>query len=529
MRQTDKFKKGEQPGKSGARQSRKSKKWNDPKEVNSLQLERFEEWEAAGQSMDIDNMSPANIVTELDRYIIGQEGAKRGLAIAVRNRVRRHRVRKEMREEIYPHNIIMIGPTGCGKTEIARRLSRLCRAPFLKIEATKYTEVGYVGRDVESMVRDLANISVNLVRKEFQERVTEQATANAREQLLDLLLPSSRRPAEKTETTTAEAAVSAVSTVGQQVKAGIERDSAAEELKRGGRARELLARKLDAGELEDREVDIKVQNTALPAMQIMAGGVNMEDMDLQIQNMLGDILPKQQKRRRVNVKHARRILFDREVDRLVDTDSVREEAIRRAENMGIIFIDELDKVCGRSHSGSGPDISREGVQRDLLPIVEGATVQTRHGLVKTDHILFIAAGAFHTSRPEDLIPELQGRFPVRVKLEKLTQEQFRRILTDPKNSLVLQYQELLATDGVTLKFTNGGLDEIAACAYRVNEESENIGARRLYTIMEHLLGDISFRAPDLSSQEGRVTIDRQYVSGHLKDIVEDRDLSRYIL
>lgn len=475
--------------------------------------------------IDMDELTPRQIVAELDKYIVGQKDAKKAVAIAIRNRVRRRLVSAEMREEIYPKNIIMIGPTGCGKTEIARRLSRLTGAPFVKVEATKYTEVGYVGRDVESMVRDLVSTAVNMVRNEYRGRVTEQAEKNARARLLDLLLPSSTRPKE-----TPASSVPGLSPTGLAVQRGLQNDPA--ETERKDRARELMTQKLDNGELEEREVDIETQNNA-PMVQVMTSGPNLEDLDMQVQNMLGDLLPRKQKRRRVTVAEARKILINEELDRLVDQDKVQTEAVRRAEQMGIIFIDELDKVTGRgggSGSGAGgPDVSREGVQRDMLPIVEGATVNTRSGPVKTDHILFIAAGAFHTSKPSDLIPELQGRFPIRVELEKLTEADFRTILTGPKNSLCRQAMALMETEGLQLDFDETAIDELAHFAFRVNEETENIGARRLNTIMERLLEDLSFEAPDLPEEERTVQIDRAFVKERLKSIVENSDLSRYIL
>ncbi|MCR9141456.1 MAG: ATP-dependent protease ATPase subunit HslU [bacterium] len=514
--------------------------------------------------INIDELSPRAIVAELDKYIVGQQDAKKAVALAVRNRVRRRLVAEDIQEEIYPKNIIMIGPTGCGKTEIARRLSRLTGAPFVKVEATKYTEVGYVGRDVESMIRDLVTTSINLVRKEYRAGVEEQAKKSARERILDLLLPSSQSSGSAASAVSGGVNspqdllrnLAGMSAAGQQIQAGLSSgesqgdatdlsatapgtDSAANDSKtddpeqqRKQRARELMAEKLDRGELEDREVEVETQGQTSPMVQVLSGGPNMmEDMDLQVQNMLGDLLPKKSKRRRVTIEEARKIILEEELDRLVDPDKVQTEAIRRAEQMGIVFVDEIDKICGRQMGGggSGPDVSREGVQRDLLPIVEGATVSTRQGPIKTDHILFIAAGAFHTSKPSDLIPELQGRFPIRVGLEKLTEAEFRQILTGPRNSLVLQASALLETEQVTLNFSEDGLDEIAGFAFRVNEETENIGARRLHTIMEKLLEDVSFEAPELPESERTITVDRAFVQGRLSEIVEDTDTSRYIL
>lgn len=502
-----------------------------------------------GERIDIDGMTPRQVVGELDRYIVGQKDAKKAVALAVHNRVRRRLVAEDIRDEIYPKNIIMIGPTGCGKTEIARRLSRLTGAPFVKVEATKYTEVGYVGRDVESMIRDLVAGSVNLVRKEFRKKVEDQAKRNVRERLLDLLLPSSSSTGGAPSSGGNAAMFPGgmdLSAIGEQVQAALQGNAPATreetnqqsasaedspEAERRSKARDLLGAKLDRGELEEREVEIQTQSQSSPLVQVMAGGPNMEDLDMQVQNMLGDLMPRRQKRRRVSVEDARKLLLEEELDRLVDPDKVQTEALRRAEQMGIVFIDELDKIAGRGGGGGsgGPDVSREGVQRDLLPIVEGATVNTRHGPIKTDHILFIAAGAFHTAKPSDLIPELQGRFPIRVELEKLTEAEFRQILTGPKNSLVRQSKALLAVDEVELDFTDDGVDELANFAYKVNEETENIGARRLHTLMERLLEDVSFEAPDLAPEQRRVKVDRAFVQERLKDIVQDTDLSRFIL
>ena len=504
--------------------------------------------------INIDELSPRAIVVELDKYIVGQKDAKKAVALAVRNRVRRRLVAEDIQEEIYPKNIIMIGPTGCGKTEIARRLSRLTGAPFVKVEATKYTEVGYVGRDVESMIRDLVTTSMNLVRKEFRDAVEDQAQKNTRERLLDLLLPSSQSAERAAQGATNSPQnflqnLAGMSPTGMQIQAGLGADAGPEqnttaaensgaaksedpEQQRKQRARELMGEKLDRGELEEREVEVETQAQSSPMVQVLAGGPNMmEDIDLQVQNMLGDLLPKKNKRRRVTLGEARKILLEEELDRLVDPEKVQIEAVRRAEQMGIVFIDEIDKICGRQigGGGSGPDVSREGVQRDLLPIVEGATVSTRQGPIKTDHILFIAAGAFHASKPSDLIPELQGRFPIRVELEKLTEAEFRQILTGPRNSLVRQASALLETEGVSLDFAEDGLDEIAGFAFRVNEETENIGARRLHTIMEKLLEDVSFDAPELPADQRRIKIDRDFVQARLSRIVEDTDTSRYIL
>ncbi len=486
------------------------------------------------KAVNVDELKPKEIVLELDKYIVGQTKAKRAVAIAIRNRVRRKKVPEDFREEIYPKNIIMIGPTGCGKTEIARRLARLAGAPFVKVEATKYTEVGYVGRDVESMIRDLASTAVNLVQKEFREQVQEKALYYTQERLLDLLLPSSKRgetlEEEEYEAHRAEGGLR----LQKKVQRGLDKEQAQDpaasvQAQRAKQAREMMAQKLLSGELEEHKIEIESQSNMIPMIQVMTGKPNMGDMDMHIQNMLGDLMPKRSKKRKVSIQEARRILHEEEVERLIDAEKVQEEALERAEQMGIIFIDELDKVCGRNMASSGPDISREGVQRDLLPIVEGATVHTRHGPLKTDHILFIAAGAFHSSSPADLIPELQGRFPIRVELDKLTEGDFRAILTTPRNSLVRQAKELLATEGVKLEVKADGIESLAAFAFEVNEKTENIGARRLHTLMEHLLDDISYNAPDLPPEKKNITIGRQFVIDRLADITKDQDLSRYIL
>jgi len=439
---------------------------------------------------DLAELTPKRIVQELDKYIIGQEEAKRCVAIALRNRWRRQHLPPELRDEVAPKNIIMIGPTGVGKTEIARRLARLVRAPFLKVEATKFTEVGYVGRDVESMVRDLMDIGVNMVREERMREVQEKAAELAEERVLDLLLPPSETY----------------------------RDSSDYKL-----SREKLRAQLREGKFDDRFVELELQQQGLPLVQIM--GVGMEEVGMSLQDMLGKIFPQGRKRRRVKVSEALRILQQEEAGKLIDMDEVVREAKERVENLGIIFLDEIDKVAGRS-SGHGPDVSREGVQRDLLPIIEGTAVMTKYGMVRTDHILFIAAGAFHASKPSDLLPELQGRFPIRVELRSLTREDFKLILTKPENALVKQYTALLATEGVEVEFSEDAIDEIANLASVVNERMENIGARRLYTIMEKLIEEISFNAPE---QAGRMVIDGEYVRKRLADIVKDTDLSRYIL
>ncbi len=431
--------------------------------------------------------TPREIVSELDRYIVGQHRAKRAVAIALRNRWRRQQVAEPLRDEITPKNILMIGPTGVGKTEIARRLARLARAPFVKVEASKFTEVGYVGRDVESMVRDLVRVAVAMVQEEEERRVASRAEEVAEERVLDLLLPG-----HGADSTT----------------------------------RERLRRMLRSGALDDRIVEVEVPAQGpTPAMEIFTGQ-GLEEMGIQIQDMLGSLFPKRRKRKSVKVPEALEILKEQEASRLVDPEKVTEIALERAQNHGIIFIDEIDKIASRE-GGRGPDVSREGVQRDILPIVEGCTVHTKYGVVKTDHILFIAAGAFHMSKPSDLIPELQGRFPIRVELDPLGKEEFVRILTEPQNALTRQYQALLQTEGVELEFTEDAVEEIAEMAARVNERTENIGARRLHTILEKVLEEVSFQAPDIGP--ARVVIDRAYVRERLADVVDDADVSRYIL
>ena len=474
-------------------------------------------------------MTPNQTVEELGKFIIGQDDAKKAVAIAVRNRARRKLVGDEMRDEIHPHNIIMIGPTGCGKTEIARRLSKLTGAPFVKVEATKYTEVGYVGRDVESMVRDLVTASINLVQAEMRESVRSEATTAAEERILDLLLPSSMK--KKEPSTEVPGFTQGMSPMGFQATVGLNESTSPEDEERKIQARDLMRKKLSSGELDEREVELESQTTSMPGIQILTGGPGMDDLDMQMRNVIGDLMPKKSRKRKVTVTEARKIILEEEMDRLVDPDRVQMEAIRRAENSGIIFIDEIDKITARGGSGgmAGGDVSREGVQRDLLPIVEGATVQTRQGPVNTEHILFIAAGAFHNAKPSDLIPELQGRFPIRVELKKLTMEDFLAILTSPRNSLINQAIALFHTEGVELEFTPDSLEEIAMAAHQVNEATENIGARRLHTIMERLLEELSFNAPDLPEHEKHIRIDREFVKQRLNRVVEDRDLSHYIL
>ena len=457
------------------------------------------------------NLTPREIVSELDKYIIGQDDAKKAVAIALRNRWRRQKVSEDLREEIAPKNIIMIGPTGVGKTEIARRLAKLDNSPFLKIEASKFTEVGYVGRDVESMIRDLVELSVNMVKSEEKEGVKVKAMEMAEERILDVLLPPARR-AEGKPDEPPDRDVIQLSHNGEVVP----QDG----------TREKLRRLFRDGKLDERIIDLEVAESQSGPMIEIFSSSGVEDMGLNIKEMFGNMFPGKKKKRKVKVSEATEILAEEEAQRLVDMDKVTRAAVERVEQSGIIFLDEIDKIVG-SDSAHGPDVSREGVQRDLLPIVEGSTVNTRYGMVKTDHVLFIAAGAFSVAKPSDLIPEMQGRFPIRVELDPLTKEDFIRILTEPRSALVKQYKEMLATESVNIIFRDDAIAEIAEIAALVNERTENIGARRLYTVMETVLEDISFDAPDMSENE--VVIDADYVREKLEDIVEDEDLSRYIL
>jgi len=458
---------------------------------------------AEEEQLALDELTPREIVAELDKYVVGQKDAKRAVAIALRNRMRRQKLPPDLAEEVIPKNIIMIGPTGVGKTEIARRLAKLANSPFLKVEASKFTEVGYVGRDVESMIRDLLEIAIDNIRAEKLEDVADKAELNAEERLLDILLPPAAPSHPEPTGFTLEASSG---------------DSYS-------RTREKLRQQLREGKLDDRIVEIETRERNFPSFEIISNQ-GVEEMDVNIKDMLPNLFGQRTKKRKMKVNEAFEYLIQEEEQRLIDMDQVTRMAIDRVEDAGIIFLDEIDKIAGRE-GGHGPDVSREGVQRDILPIVEGTTVNTRYGMVRTDHILFIAAGAFHVSKPSDLIPELQGRFPIRVELKSLTMEDFIRILTEPKSSLVKQYTALLETEGVKLEFTKDALDEIARFAFKVNEGTENIGARRLHTIMERVLDEISFSASDKKGEH--IVVDAEYVGKMLTDIVKDQDLSRYIL
>jgi ATP-dependent HslUV protease ATP-binding subunit HslU len=450
----------------------------------------------------LDDMTPREIVAELDKYIVGQNAAKRAVAVALRNRVRRQKLPPEIAEDVLPKNILMIGPTGVGKTEIARRLARLAGCPFVKVEASKYTEVGYVGRDVESMVRDLVETSIDMVREEKLDEVADRAEQTAEERVLDLLLPPS--PPAAPNTTEADAA---------------------QQREQTQRTREKLRAQLREGKLDQRMVDIEVRERSMPSFEIISNQ-GVEEMDVNIKDMLSGMFGQQKKKRKMSVADAFEYLIQEEENKLLDMDQVTRVAVERAEQMGIIFIDEIDKVAGRE-SGHGPDVSREGVQRDILPIIEGTTVNTRYGMIRTDHILFIAAGAFHVTKPSDLIPELQGRLPIRVELQSLKEEDFVRILTEPKNALIKQYVALLETEGIKLNITEDAVETIAKFATSVNEQTENIGARRLHTILEKVLEELSFEASDLKKKN--VKVDSGYVNKQLAEIVKNQDLSRYIL
>jgi ATP-dependent HslUV protease ATP-binding subunit HslU len=452
----------------------------------------------------MNNLTPKKIVEELDKYIIGQKNAKKAVAIALRNRWRRQLLSDDLRDEVLPKNILMIGPTGVGKTEIARRLARLAQAPFVKVEASKFTEVGYVGRDVESMIRDLTGLALNMVKTEQMEKVQKKAQALAEEKILNLLLPPPKTQRKIS--------------IGEVTESGEEDKQSYED------TREKLRTQLREGKLDNRYIDLEVREKVVPFGVI--SNIGMDELEINLKEMLGNFLPEKAKRKKVKVPEAFRIIKQEEAGKLIDIEKVTREAIERAEQNGIIFIDEIDKIASKG-SSYGPDVSREGVQRDLLPIVEGSTVSTKHGPVKTDHILFIAAGAFNVAKPSDLVPELQGRFPIRAELGALGKEEFLRILQEPKNALIKQYSALIETEGVKIKFTDDSIEEIASTAAMVNEKTENIGARRLHTVLEKLLEDISFNAPDM--KDGDLTIDATYVNDKLTEIIRDEDLSRYIL
>jgi len=466
----------------------------------------------------MDELTPKRIVEELDKYIIGQNEAKKCVAIALRNRYRRQLLPDELRDEVAPKNIIMIGSTGVGKTEIARRLAQLAKVPFLKVEVTKFTEVGYVGRDVESMIRDLTNLTFNMVKQEAIEAVREKGEELAEERILDILLPVPKGRSRKK-------LITPFIPFAEEEELGSEKVEMETE-ERFNLTREKLRQQLREGKLENRMIEIEVKEVIIPMIEVFAGS-GIEGIDMGLTDALSNVLPPKIKKRKVTVAEARRILAQEESQKLIDIEKVTKEAVSRVENQGIIFLDEIDKIAGSGTPGGGPDVSREGVQRDLLPIVEGSTVNTRHGPVRTQHILFIAAGTFHNAKPSDLIPELQGRFPIRVELSSLTEEQFKQILTQPQNALIKQYVALLGTEGVKIKFTEDAIAEMASMAYIINERTENIGARRLHTIVEKVLEDISFEAPDISCKD--ITIDAKYVRSKLEDIVKDEDLSRYIL
>lgn len=465
----------------------------------------------------MEELTPRQIVEELDKYIVGQRDAKKCVAVALRNRFRRRLLSEEIRDEVAPKNIIMIGPTGVGKTEIARRLAKMVKAPFVKVEATKFTEVGYVGRDVDSMIRDLVETAVRMVRGEKMEEVRVKAAREAEEKLIELLVPypkkprSSKNPFEmflsQPESSVGE---------GEQWKESVQRIH---------EERAIIKEKLKREELEEEILEIEVEDSSVPTLEVLSDA-GIEQMGVNFQEMFGNMFPKKKKKRKVSVREARSILIQQEADRLIDMEEVKSLAVKRAEETGIVFLDEIDKICG-SNFQHGPDVSREGVQRDILPIVEGSTVMTKYGPVKTDYVLFIAAGAFHTSKPSDLIPELQGRFPIRVELKSLEKEDFRRILTEPANSMIKLYSSLLATEGHSVVFTDDAVDEIASVAYEINSETENIGARRLHTVFEKLFEDLFFEAAELPPEE--FVIDREYVLGKLGAILESKDLTRYIL
>ena len=464
--------------------------------------------------MNSNHLTPREIVAELDKYIVGQFEAKRNVAIALRNRWRRMSVQSEIKNEIIPNNILMIGSTGVGKTEIARRLAKLADAPFVKVEASKFTEVGYVGRDVESMVRDLVEQSVNLVKTRKKEDVKEKAGAIVEEIILDALIPPMRQPITNSQNKSTDDGKELVP---------------ANDVELNERTRQIFRQKIANGEMEDRKIEINIRQSSGPGVGMVGAGMMDEVSMMNLQEMLSGMLPKKAKKRRVSIAEARKILMEEEAAKLIDMDEVKEEAIERAENSGIIFIDEIDKIASGSKKAGGPDVSREGVQRDLLPIIEGCTVNTKHGVIKTDHVLFVAAGAFHISKPSDLIPELQGRFPIRVELNNLTKEDFIRILNEPKNALIKQYQALLEAEGVTIRFDQEAIEEIALTANTINSEIENIGARRLHTVMSKLLNEFLFDVPDKINSGSTIEVNRKMVQEKLTGLVKNKDLSEYIL
>lgn len=470
----------------------------------------------------INDLTPLQIVSELDKYIIGQDNAKKAVAIALRNRIRRKKLPPELIDEVTPKNIIMIGPTGVGKTEIARRLSKLANAPFVKVEATKYTEVGYVGRDVESIIRDLTEVSIQLVRKEWANKVKDKAKKLAEDRIINYLFPIVNKKREQRTGLFNDSSYNEIAKKEYSISILEKKDEREERFEK---TRKKFREKLEKGELENRIIEVEIEENIQPTVEIFSN-TGMEGMGLNFRDILSRMFPQKKKKQKVTVAEARKILMYSETQRLIDMDEVIRTAINKAENLGIVFIDEIDKIA-RQEKSYGPDVSRGGVQRDILPIIEGSTVMTKYGVVKTDHILFIAAGAFTTSKPSDLIPELQGRFPIRVELNNLSKEDLSRILTEPRNSLIKQYVSLLSTEGLEVKFTDKAINEIAEIAFLVNEQTENIGARRLYTVLEKLLEDISFNAPDFKSKN--ITIDKKYVNKKLQNIVKSEDLSRYIL
>ncbi len=473
-------------------------------------------------------MTPRQIVEELDRYIVGQRQAKRAVAVALRNRFRRERLAPDLRDEVIPKNILMIGPTGVGKTEVARRIAKLAQAPFLKVEATKFTEVGYIGRDVETIVRDLIEIAVRMVETERIQDVEEKAQEAAVERLIAQLAPAPQNTESGAVNPFQTLFTQTFSAMGGMQPPAAEKppEAPAKSAEQMESERAELRRQLLAGELDDRMVELELEESGSPSLSMLSGAPGMDQMGVDMGEILGNMMPRRRKARKLKISEAKMLLAQEEARKLIDNDDIRTVAKERVERRGIVFLDEMDKIAGRT-GGHGPDVSREGVQRDLLPIIEGSTVNTKYGPIKTDHILFIAAGAFHVSKPSDLIPELQGRFPIRVELESLTQADFERILTEPENALTRQYEALLATEGVELSFSRDGVTEMAAIAQQVNESTENIGARRLHTILEKVLEEISFTAPELEG--GQVLVNADFVRDRLKDVVEDKDLSRYIL